>query len=469
VRRSVRAAFKRGGGLCFVTLGVVLATVTFAQAGAGSRGLTTGFDDSLFTAPGAATRNTWLGRAKAAGAGIIRLNVTWSSVVGPRPPVNPTSPADPDYDFSSIDRGVQSARANGLDVVLTVERAPGWAEGKHRPKSAGAGTWKPNPHAFGQFGQALARRYSGNFGGLPRVRYFQAWNEPNLAEHLTPQWDGKKPASPGIFRRLLNAFYKRVNKAQPKATVMNGGTSPYGDSPGHSRMHPLTFLRKLFCLKGNLKATKCPAKPHLDVLAHHPITDGSPHKHAINKNDVPVADFHKVRNVVRAAERTHHVVPGGHHPLWVTELWWNTKPPNRFGFSLRKQAKWIEQAFYLLWKQGATAVINLEIRDSALMDPSNSLQSGVYFHNNNKKPSAKTFRFPFVTHRTGRRNVRAWGKAPEAGKLKVQGKSKHGWRTLRSIRVKRGELFNPEIRQRGAATFRGKVGHSTSMPWHQGG
>jgi hypothetical protein len=469
VRRSGRAATRRGGGFAAVALVSLLVLILLAPSGASARGLKTGLQDSLFGSTSTSTRDKWVGEAVKAGAGVIRVNVGWATVVGSRRPIAPTNPADPAYDFGSVDTVVRAARSHGLDVLLTVYNAPRWAEGKNRPRSAPSGTWKPNPHAFGQFAQAVARRYSGHFLNLPRVKYFQAWNEPNLSQYLNPQWKGKKPASPSIFRRMLNAFYDGVKKGQRGGVVMNGGTTAYGDPAGGQRMRPMVFLRNLFCLNRKLKATKCPDKPHLDVVAHHPITDGSPTKHAFSRDDVPIADFNRIRKVVKAAKRTHHIRPGGNHPLWVTELWWNTNPPNRFGFPVKTQARWIEQAFYELWKQGASTVINLEIRDSPAGDPANTLQSGIFFHSNKKKPSYKTFRFPFVTHRKSKGRVGAWGKAPESGKLKIQKKSRKGWQTVKSSRVKRGHLFQEKLRQRGAATFRGKVGKTTSMPWHQGG
>lgn len=449
----------------------MLAISLVAPAGAVARGLVTGLDDPIdFTSPNDALRSEWFGRATAANAGIVRIDVSWRDVAGPRPPANPTSPADPSYDFSPIDGAVRSASANGLAVLLGVEHAPDWAEGKHRPRSVPAGSWKPNPHQFGLFGQALAKRYSGHFAGLPRVRYFQAWNEPNLTIHLAPQWNGTKPVSPDLYRRMLNAFYAGVKAGQPSALVVNGGTAPYGDRPGLTRMRPLTFLRKLFCLNGRLKPTSCPDKPHVDILDHHPITDGNPTKHAHNPNDVPVADFHRIAELRAAADRAGHILPKrGSHPLWATELWWNTKPPNKFGFPLGKQARWIEQALYLLQKQGASVVINYELRDFPYSpkNAANTLQSGLFFHDGKRKPSYRTFRFPFVTHRTGARKIRTWGKSPEAGKLSIQRKTKHGWRTLKRITVRRGEVFDPEIHERGRATFRAKIGTSVSAPWSQ--
>ena len=63
------------------------------------------------------------------------------------------------------------------------------------------------PGAFGDFANAVASALLRNFAGLPRVRYFQAWNEPNLSVYLTPQYKGKNEVAAGHYRRMLNAFY----------------------------------------------------------------------------------------------------------------------------------------------------------------------------------------------------------------------------------------------------------------------
>jgi hypothetical protein len=465
VRRGVVASL-----VISVVLGVSTAGVATAQA---ARGFETGFEDTLFSSSDPSVRATWLERAAHEDAGIVRIKVNWRGIVATKP-ATPTNPVDPAYDFGSLDNAIEDARASGLDVFLTVLNAPSWAEGPNRSQDAAAGTWKPNPSDLGDFGQALARRYSGSFLGLPRVRFFQAWNEPNLSEYLTPQWGaGNRAQSPSWYRRMLNAFYAGVKKGQPRAKVLTAGIAPNGDPPGGLRMRPLIFLRHLFCLNNKLGPTKCPTKPRLDVLADHPITtSGGPHTHALSQNDVFVADFPKVRRLLRAAERAGHVRPRGRHLLWVTELWWITNPPNQspFSFSPSQQARWIEEAFYMLWKQGVNVVVNMEIRDTQYQpqNPLATIQTGVYFFDDRPKPSARTFRFPFVTHRKSRTRVGAWGKAPSSGSLQIQRRRHGGWRTVKRLSVRRGKVFTPTLRLRGAAELRGKIGTDASRPWHQG-
>ena len=458
-----------GIGVAAGAIALVLAIGFLGSAVAGARELKTGFvDNPLFTSPDASLRNTWLDRAADDRADIIRINVEWADIAAFKP-ANPTDPTDPAYDFSSLDEAIKSAHARGLSVMLTVLRAPPWAEGRNRPQSLRRGVWKPAPHAYGHFAQALATRYSGTFLGLPQVRYFEAWNEPNLTQYLAPQWRGKRRVAPERYRQLLNAFYAGIKSAHPDATVIGGAVSPFGDPsnnptrPGNPRIRPLTFLRDLFCLNRRLKGTKCGARPHLDVLSQHPInTTNPPSYSAISPDDVEIADFHNVRRVLRAAERAHHVLPGGRHGLWATEFWFFTNPPSNIGVPVAKEARWVEQSLYLLWKQGASAVVNFKIKDSMPGPP-----SGVFFRDGSEKPAYTSFRFPFVTHRRSKDRVEVWGKAPASGTLKIQRRINTGWRTLDTLPVQAGRLFMPTIRLRGTATLRGTIGDAHSLVWPQ--
>jgi hypothetical protein len=472
-----RRTLPRRAALPTAVVAAVASFLVWGVAGASAHGLTTGFADYTYTSGSPQTRAFWLNRAHEARAGILRVNVVWRAIE-PTQPASPTDPNDRAYHFHHLDDVVSDIRARGMKVLFTVYDAPAWAEGANPAASAGEGAWRPSPAAYGAFAQALAKRYSGNFhdrtGALvPPVHAFEAWNEPNLAAYLAPQWNGHKPASPSIYRNLLNAFYAGIHKGQKKATVVGGATAPYGDPPGGSRMRPFTFLRTMFCLNGKLKATKCDSKVHLNVLSHHPITApgvGPPTHTALNPGDLDVADFHKVRKILHKAERAKHVSkPHSHHPLWATEFWWYSNPPNnQFGLPLSKQARYIEQTFYMLWKQGASVALNYAIGDGPY-DPNNALgtlQTGVFFNNGRKKPSFKAFRFPFVAHRASHKKTLAWGKAPRAGKLKIQKAHGKGWRTVKKFHVHGGEVFTTHLGRHARGKLRAVVGGDTSLVWH---
>jgi hypothetical protein len=172
-------------------------------------------------APGlnAENQDRLFARIKASGASAIRLDARWDEIAPAARPrrFQPTNPSDPAYQWRDLDGMVRLARRNGLSPILLVLGAPQWAQAR-RPRSSGRsparsphtsppqGPYKPSPTAFGQFATAVARRYSGSFQGLPRVRDFIAWNEPNNYPYLTPQRVKGKPFSPRWYRLMVNAF-----------------------------------------------------------------------------------------------------------------------------------------------------------------------------------------------------------------------------------------------------------------------
>lgn len=292
-----------------------LLALAFPAGAAGS--FRTGLSGPEFKSEDPSECALWFDRAAYAQTEIVRINYPWrSAVVGQ--PADPSDPADPAYRFSPLDAAVRDASARGFDVLITTYSAPGFAEAANRPEAAAPGTWKPDPAAYAAFARALAARYSGSFGDLPRVRYFQAWNEPNLHTFLNPQWEGLTPFSPTHYRRMLNAFTEAVHDVHGDNVVVTGGTAPFGDERGSFRMRPLRFLRELLCLRkvdGRLKGTSCPEKASFDILDHHPInTGGGPRQSAVHPDNATTLDFKYVRDTLRAAEsstRSRAATPSG--------------------------------------------------------------------------------------------------------------------------------------------------------------
>ncbi len=172
-------------------------------------------------------------------------------------------------------------------------------------------------------------------------------------------------------------------------------------------------------------------------------------------------------NVLRAAEQAGTTLPGT-HPVWVTEFWWDSNPPNSVGAPLDVQAAWIEQSLYLFWKAGASAAINYQIGDTTdFPNVRAGFQSGVYFSNGQPKPSLTAFRFPFVTERIDTQTLRAWGRAPEGGTLSIQQQQGSRWVTIKKLQVSKGAVFLTELRLSGKTALRATVGTSQSLVWQQ--
>ena len=458
-----------GGNPTISGYGLVFALATagvLALSSPASAGFETGFAGETYESTSATTREAVFDQTVAAGSSVVRLGVDWAGLTRQQPAA-PADPADPAYDFSTLDAAVADAGDRGLDVLLTVSHAPAFAEGEGRPASASPGTWKPDPTAFGDFARALAERYSGRFADLPRVRYFQAWNEPNLVNFLAPQYEGGSAVAADHYAAMLNAFYDQVKAANSDNVVVTGGTAPYGDPAGGNRTRPLIFLRDLACLNSRLKKRgNCGLRARFDVLAHHPInTSGGPTVHALNPNDASTADFREVVKTLRAAERAGTLGTRGRHAAWATEIWWESNPPDkRDGVPLLRHARWLEQALYILWKQGARVVINLRLVDGEPQPEFPHNASGVSFQDGAHKPAFTAWRFPFVVTRRTSETVRAWGKAPTGGRLVIEATSGSRWRRVKSVQVDAGAVFNVSAQTR-ADRLRARLGAETSLVW----
>jgi hypothetical protein len=199
------------------------------------RGLTTALASGSYGNPNDAVRNHWFDTTVQANAGIVRIAINWA-VAGPQPLADPRDPADPGYNFAAVDRAVRAAAQRGLEAYFTIALAPSWAEGPNRPAESdpgilGPGAWRPDPRALGDFATALATRYSGSFPDpatdqpLPRVRYYEAWNEPNIPQFLAPQYEGGKPTGVNIYRDLLRAVSDAI-RGSTRGTSSSGRLWP---------------------------------------------------------------------------------------------------------------------------------------------------------------------------------------------------------------------------------------------------
>lgn len=460
-----------------------------------AHGLARGVSDGAFLLdPSAEVRGLALARIRQAGASVVRIPVNWSELVAPHPGggFDPRDPASRSYAFGRLDAAVRSAVSAGLRPLLVVSRAPAFAEAPGGWPYAYAGSWAPSPLALEDFAAALARRYDGSFpdpslagAALPRVTLFQAWNEPNLARYLEPQWiarDGRwQPFSPLLYRQLLNGFYAGVKAVQPAALVVSAGLAPNGEPAGVGRMAPVAFLRSLLCLDGSGRRASagCGEPAHLDALAFHPLSVASPDASARSALDVSIADAAKLTRLLALARRLGTVLPAGPKPVWVTELNWESAPQAPGGVPARLQARWVSRALHRLWVAGVD-LVSWEF----LVDPYPALTAavpagrtiryarpaGLYAagvdgdpRSARPKPFLRGFAFPFDPLRIDTRRVRVWALAPgPAAPVALQRLRRGRWRTIAWLRSDSAAVLNAVVALRGAATLRARSGETTS-------
>jgi hypothetical protein len=398
-------------------------------------------DDNLLLYRGDDIADATLKELKDLGVDRVRVSVHWKGLApGESAPARPaafrdaTDPAQ--YDaaaFDKYDHLVRVAKQRGIAVLFNVTGdAPLWATatvaGKHVNQE-----YKPSTRAFGEFVEALARRYDGKHddenqggGALPAVTAWSIWNEPNEGAQLQPQWERSKKTrrwvltSPRLYRGLARAAIAALQRTgHGDDQILLGETAPRGlDVRGRTRAtRPIRFLAGLFCLDETTlrplrqsspaaKALGCDwkAKGLMKVtgFAHHPYSIVSPPQSADpNPLDVTLADSARLGRALDAAAAAHRIPAS--IPYWWTEYGWQTPPDPIRGVDPASQAQWIAQAEQQSRADPrAVALTQFLLRDDEPRDaPTDqqrwiTYQSGLEYADGTRKPAYDAYRLPFV-------------------------------------------------------------------------
>ena len=405
-------------------------------------------------------------RIRAAGAAFVRLSLDWRSVLTPsaqarRPRrFQPRDPDDRAYVWKSFDRQVKLAFDHDLEPLVTITGAPTWAYkpfGTKRLK-------RPDPKDFADFAAAVTERYDGELDGLPdglpHVRYWHAWNEPNH-----PGAPELVQGSPDWYRELLNRFARVVHEADADNRVIAGGSSPFTTS---TSLGPMTFMRRLLCMAGDPPQPKCNTRVSFDIWSHHPYTPGAPTRRAKSRQDAAIGDLPEMKRILDAAVESGNAASDHDVEFWVTEFSWDTKPPDPKGVPMSLHARWVSEALYRMWDAGVSLVTWWRIRDDPL--GKSFYQSGLYFRGTNinrdsGKPTLVAFRFPFVAFREGEK-VLVWGRTPksESEEVVVEYSEGAGWEEVGRLEADEHGVFTDSYELAGEGRLRARIeGTATSL------
>jgi hypothetical protein len=367
-------------GSVVLAVGVVL--IPAAQALASSAQLSVIEDDTHLQDDPAGT----LERMRALGADVVRVSMPWQMIApAPRSTHAPrgfdaSDPAAyPAANWNLWDAIVTDAHRDGITVDLDVMGgAPRWARGPGRPAGNRNPNWEPSPAAYGQFVQAVATRYSGNYdpgleavdpsdpSDLPRVSFWSIWNEPDYGPSLAPQGvpgDLSVENSPRMYRRLLDAAWAGLaatGHGPTTDTILFGELAPRGEDRWgvFSGMKPLVFLRALYCVDSSYRPLRGPAArvrgcpttaagsrrfrtqhPALFAasgIADHPYMRWYPPNDELDPdptNGSTTADYTSLgvlSNLGRALDRLERVYGSStRFPVFDTEFGYITSPPKR--------------------------------------------------------------------------------------------------------------------------------------------
>jgi hypothetical protein len=439
-----------------------------------------GLQDPGFGAPASSpSAQTADAAMRAINGSVVRVEVDWAAEApgGATLPsgFDPSNPADPHYRWWAVDGAVRSVAQLHGQVMLNIVDAPRWAEGPNRPPyttplTIYPGAWDPNAAELAQFAHAAALRYGGRFpdqehpgAKLPRVNYWEVWNEENLPLDLAG------PDIVGEYRTLLNAGYSAIKAVHADNVIVFGGLAPVSYIPPLS-MPPLQFAAEVMCLHRvgtQFRADKsCPQRAEFDVFAMHPYSlAATPTKHAYASDNVLVGDMSKIAMLVAAADRLHTVAPRIWHQIWVTEFAWFTNPPDKLvGDRGPVAARYVAYSLYEMWRSGVNLVIWQTVRDT----PSQLfLGGGLYTASGAPKLDLRAYAFPFVAS-VKQGSGFAWGRAPVSRRIRVLVQRAHGrrWRVVASARTGSDGVFEVRFHARGNGFYRAvAIGGPTSLAY----
>jgi hypothetical protein len=395
---------------------VVAALLAGAALAAGA-GLPAGAEAShdqtvYFEAPrdllNAATRDRSLAELDGLGVRALRVVLYWRSVAPAaasrtRPAFDATDPAG--YRWGQYDALVSAAAQRGWSLLMTVSGpVPRWATAGARDNVT-----RPSALEFGRFMTAVGRRYG------DRVATWSVWNEPNHPQFLAPQFVGRRPASPRIYRGLFQAAIDGLHAAGlNQARVLMGETAPRGT--GHD-VAPLTFLRGALCLDTHYRRSPSCSTLAADGYAHHAYTTvAGPFFRPPGPNDVTIGVLSRLtRALDRAAQA--RAVP---HRLdvYLTEFGIQSKPNPFLGVSLARQAEYQELSELIAWSNPRVRAFSQYLLrdDPQISRPGGStpgggyigFQSGLRLARGRAKPALAGFRLPLTVRRHGG-HVSLWG------------------------------------------------------------
>ncbi len=391
---------------------------------------------SLLNGSSAAHRSDVLDRLQELGVDSVRIQVQWRFFApSPESSTQPdgfdgSDPGDyPPRTFDVLDSVVRGAVARGMNVLLTpTSPVPDWAT----PNARG-GLYAPAPGLFGQFVDALGKRYDGTCvppkcdpgtagDPLPRIDHWSVWNEPNLRTFLRPQrtLEGKT-ISGFTYRHLFLAAQDGLAASGHKQdTLLIGETAP---SRGSDSTAPLKFLRQVFCLDRKYNPVRFCQPIDASGWAHHPYNPHIPPWQKPKRTNRSIVSVGSIGQLVSALRRVGQAgATTKRLPVYVTEYGIESYPQGGFGVSPQRQAEFLGAAEYVLYRNPwvssfAQYLLDDDRNPSLLL----SFQTGLRFANGFPKPSYDAFPITLVARRTASGNVALWGHVrPDAGPFRVE-------------------------------------------------
>jgi hypothetical protein len=369
-------------------------------------------DHNALIRNGAFRRQQTLDELKSLGADTLRVEVKWNEVApspaqAKRPAFDASDPGAY-HGFGAYDDLFRRAVPMGFRVIADLAPdAPRWATAAGRGY-ADTANLQPSASEFGKFAGAVAERYSGGYGGLPKIAWFSIWNEPNHVLFLKPLEQG-----PALYRAMVSAALPAIRaNASSDARVLIGETAPSGRA-GRS-IGPREFIQRFLGGAGRLD---------VNGWAHHPY--GPVDVVPAGRDIVNMLAIRRLGSYLDAAAKAGHLPAG--LPIYNTEFGLQSNPPDpTVTTTLDKQAAELNLKEELAYRYPRLRSYSqyLLFDDPQRPGPRDvawaGFQTGLRFGQGPPKPAWNAYRLPIVVHTRGR-GVLVWGRVrPGSGRRSAQ-------------------------------------------------
>jgi hypothetical protein len=262
---------------------------------------------------------------------------------------------------------------------------------------------------------------------------------------------------------MVEATYPAIKAIQPDSKVLVGGTAAIGaknPASENSSMPPLRFLRELACVDHRfrpIRSGRCSGFTRLpgDGYSHHPYSLGKEPDFADRRNPdrVPIGALTRLTRTLDRLVRMGRI-DRKLADVYLTEFGYETRPDPNAPFSFVQQARFINWAEYLAWKNPRVRTWPQFLLHD-VPDPA-EYQTGLMFVDGRAKVASQSFEFALHVGCVTRRRARRGRASRRASRhLVVWGhlRSGAGARPI-TLSVRRGNRW---VRATTAANRRGRL------------
>ncbi len=173
---------------------------------------------------------------------ITNLGVKWLKVQISWKQLQPNNASETSEDFRRLEIYLETAYNKGLDILISVAKAPAWARSNQTEDGP-----PDDPNALANFINLMTQEFGTSLDAI------EVWNEPNLSR----EWQGQ-PLNGAAYMKLLMPSYNAINayseamKTDPKnpravpLMIITAGLAPTSDNAEIGSRDDRSYLQEMY-------------------------------------------------------------------------------------------------------------------------------------------------------------------------------------------------------------------------------